>query len=71
MSSKDWRSGSSSSGDESFSPSEKRGTGRKLAFDVQEDISESAASELTGYAVVKVEDAQSVYPPSCCVFVAK
>ena len=71
MSSKDWRSGSSSSGDESFSPSENRGTSRKLSFGLQEHVSESAQDELAGYAVVKVEDAQSVYPPSCCVFVAK
>jgi hypothetical protein len=68
---KDWRSGSSSSDDESsvtLSPSlarsQARDTARKLSFGLEQD-SESA------YSLVKPDDAQGVYPPSCCVFVAK
>jgi hypothetical protein len=47
---------------------------RKLSFHVQEHVSESsdpASDRLNAYSVVKAEDAQAVYPPSCCVFVAK
>ena len=68
---KDWRSGSSSSDDESsatFSPSVVRSHGRdaarKLSFGVDHG-SESA------HSLVKPDDAQGIYPPSCCVFVAK
>ncbi|ESZ90545.1 hypothetical protein SBOR_9068 [Sclerotinia borealis F-4128] len=80
----DWRSRSSSNSSE-LSPSKLKSnsadtidanygdTQRKLAFHVQEHVSESAdaaGNRLSGYTVVKAEDAQAIYPPSCCVFVA-
>ncbi|KAJ8058451.1 hypothetical protein OCU04_012639 [Sclerotinia nivalis] len=79
-----WRSRSSSNSSElSPSKSKSNSTGtvdthygdaqRKLSFHVQEHVSEntdSAGNRLSGYTVVKAEDAQAVYPPSCCVFVA-
>ncbi|KAA8576051.1 hypothetical protein EYC84_006214 [Monilinia fructicola] len=77
-----WRPRSSSSSSE-LSPSKSKSAGtidsnygetqRKLAFHVQEHVSETtdaSGNRLSGYTVVKAEDAQAVYPPSCCVFVA-
>ncbi|KAF7913933.1 uncharacterized protein EAF01_000339 [Botrytis porri] len=79
-----WRSTSSSNSSESSSSKPKSNhagtvdtkygeTKRKLSFHVQEHVSEetdTAGNRLSGYTVVKAEDAQAVYPPSCCVFVA-
>lgn len=72
MSSKDWRSGSSSSDDDDsvdFSPSlqrsQTRDTVRKLSFGVEH------SDDKYEYSLVKADEAQGVYPPSCCVFVAK
>jgi len=70
-----WRSGSSgsSAGDASYSPLEAKSQrkSRQLSFGVQEHVSETAGSNLTGYTLIKAEDAQAIYPPACCVFVAK
>ncbi|KAI9641076.1 hypothetical protein NHQ30_010504 [Ciborinia camelliae] len=74
-----WRpSGSSNSSDVSPPKLQSKSTDfgdtqRKLSFHVQEHVSEntdSTGNRLSGYTVVKAEDAQAVYPPSCCVFVA-
>jgi hypothetical protein len=71
MTSKDWRSSSSNSDDEAsatFSPSVARShaldAARKISFGVEHG-SDSA------HSLIKADDAQGIYPPSCCVFVAK
>ncbi|KAG0650575.1 Regulator of IME2 4 [Hyphodiscus hymeniophilus] len=59
--SKNWRSGSSSDSDDEsvgFSPALNRGTARRLSFGGNTPM------------VVRADEAQGVYPPSCCVFVA-
>lgn len=79
-----WRSRSSSNGsDLSQTKSKSNSAGptdtnfgdtqRKLSFGL-DDVSKTpndSGKRLGQHAVVKAEDAQAVYPPSCCVFVAK
>jgi len=71
-----WRSGSSS-GSAASSPSadkasreSKRAGKRDSFYAVQEHVSEDSDSQLAAYTI-KPEDSQAIYPPSCCVFVAK
>jgi hypothetical protein len=75
MSKKNWRAGSNSSGDESTSNSVvsfgSQSTARKLTFSNEQAIARTPGSQPTTYVDVDPEDAQSVYPPEWCVFVAK
>jgi hypothetical protein len=81
MFSGNWRSNSSDGSEQSPTkpkviPAEGNygDTQRKLSFHVQEHVSESSgpsSDRMNAYSVVKAEDAQAIYPPSCCVFVAK
>lgn len=77
-----WRTDSSSDSDaEVSSPtrdkaerSTKRGNkspGPNRSLFVQEYVSESPESECAAYGAINIDNAQSVFPPSCCVFVAK
>lgn len=69
-----WRSSSNSGSDGSSSPSEmsfqSKATARKLKFDDDKAVVRSPQSP-RNYPDVDPEDAQSVYPPEWCVFVAK
>jgi len=71
-----WRSGSSSGSAGSSSSADKatcdsKGAGKGDSFyAVQERVSEDADSQLSAYTI-KPDDSQAIYPPSCCVFVAK
>jgi hypothetical protein len=75
MGKKNWRSNSNSSGDESTSNSvatyRSQSTARKLNFDDQKAVAGTPDSQRTTRTDVDPEDAQSVYPPEWCVFVAK
>jgi hypothetical protein len=66
MSKSDWRSGSSDGGDSSVpivaSPAHQRSTDR--------DVSRKLFVN-TEPREIHPDDAQSIYPPSCCIFVAK
>lgn len=75
MGKKNWRSSSNSSSEESTFNSvvtfRSQSTARKLTFDGQKAVASTPDSQPTIYADVDPEDAQSVYPPEWCVFVAK
>jgi hypothetical protein len=75
MSKKSWRSNSNSSGDVSVSNSlvdiRSQSAARKLSFRGPQNVLHSPDGQLTTYTDVDPEDAQSVYPPEWCVFVAK
>ncbi|CAG8977842.1 hypothetical protein HYALB_00011648 [Hymenoscyphus albidus] len=77
----DWRTASNSDSDAEISSptrdkaerSTKRGNkspGPKSSLVIQEYVSESPGSECAAYGTINTENAQSVFPPSCCVFVA-
>ncbi|KAF4635113.1 hypothetical protein G7Y89_g2980 [Cudoniella acicularis] len=74
--SENWRSGSSSGSDLDFSPSrdkaersakraEKKSPGTNSLFG-----RDRGSDNSTGFHAIKDEDSQSIFPPSCCVFVA-
>lgn len=75
MGKKNWRSRSNSSGDDSVSTSlvnfRSDVTARKLTFGNEQSVSRVSDRQLATYADVDPEDAQGVYPPEWCVFVAK
>jgi hypothetical protein len=69
----DWRSGSSGSGNStSESPSVARSQRMQNASrGAQDQRMGSPGNTPPGRSVIKPEEAQSLYLPSCCVFVAK
>lgn len=65
-----WRSSSSSGSGQSSSDSPLKSM--RFASQAQGlDVLLSPGDNANDYQVIKPEDAQTVYPPACCVFVAK
>jgi hypothetical protein len=71
MSKRSWRSEASSNADESAASSPQSSVARRLSFGVEQDAADVSNAPRDPFTDVDPEDAQALYHPECCVFVAK